>query len=335
MEAPELDLALYSEETSSERQRFALELLSGLSNFGYVKIVNHGISDEEVSRLWQLSKSFFKISDDKKNGIRHEPGPHPQRGWSILGAESSSALYRRGFLKSDEQGVTKHLRDAREHFDMGPTSDHQYPNKWLPESSLPGFRSTLESAFVKLEGISLSIMQALENALELPPGAFLKKITHEKNASEFRLNHYPAIDINEFRNGTISRIWPHFDLGVITLLFQDEIGGLEFENRQARGTFNPVPCNSSSELVVNVSETLQRWTNNRLPAGLHRVDLPNRMASAHDGAIPERYSIAYFCKADRDASVGPLEQFVPENSEPAYKDISAIEYQKGRLLSAY
>jgi len=186
-----------------------------------------------------------------------------------------------------------------------------------------------------LERVSATVMEALEVAFNLPRGMFLDRITHEGNASEMRFNHYPAIDINEIRGGGISRIWPHFDLGVITLLFQDKVGGLEFENRGERDSFKRVECLDQSEMVVNISETLQRWTNNVLPAGLHRVNIPRDMEHKENDMLPERYSIAYFCKADRDASVGPIKQFVQEGTDSVYQDMLAIEYHRQRLQSAY
>lgn len=218
---------------------------------------------------------------------------------------------------------------------MGPRDDYEYPNKWLEGGQLSGFRPAMEHAFQNLERISANVMEALEVAFKLPHGTFLDKITHEKNACEFRLNHYPEIDVKELKSGVVSRVWPHFDLGVITLLFQDSVGGLEFENRKVPGTFHPINFDTTPDLIVNVSETLQRWTNDRLPAGLHRVDLPQHVKENQDGIVPERYSIAYFCKANREASVGSLKQFVPEGTKPIYKEMLAIDYQMERLLSAY
>lgn len=186
-----------------------------------------------------------------------------------------------------------------------------------------------------MEHVSATIMEALEVAFNLPRGTFLNRITHEDNASEMRLNHYPAIDIMEIKRGQVSRIWPHFDLGVITLLFQDGVGGLEFENREQHGTFNHVECSAPSEMIVNVSETLQRWTNDQLPAGLHRVNPPGYMDDLETGMLAERYSIAYFCKADRGASVGPLEHFVRDGTVSVYQDMLAIDYHQLRLQSAY
>lgn len=193
----------------------------------------------------------------------------------------------------------------------------------------------MEGSFEILEGVAADLMAALELAFDLPHGAFIDLITHEGNASEMRLNHYPAIEVEKIKGGNVSRIWPHFDLGVITLLFQDKVGGLEFENRKQRGTFSRVECGSPTEVVVNVSETLQRWTNGTLTAGLHRVDLPRSLNDDDSGMLPERYSIAYFCKADRSASVGPLKQFVVAGCDPEYEDITALEYQQQRLQSAY
>lgn len=204
-----------------------------------------------------------------------------------------------------------------------------------PEDVLPGFRPTIEHAFESLEAISNEILEALEVACQLPGGTFLDHITHAANASEFRLNHYPAIEVKEIKGGLVSRIWPHFDLGVITLLFQDHVGGLEFENRAGGGGFSRIGCDSTSDLIVNVSETLQRWSNGRIRAGLHRVALPQELEESQAGVAPERYSIAYFCKADREASVGALKQFIPEDTQPVYKEMSAIEYHKQRLQSAY
>lgn len=223
----------------------------------------------------------------------------------------------------------------QEHFDFGPQTDLMFPNKWPNDIILPGFRAQLEDAFHMFESCSLALMEALELACRLPRGSFVDKMTRENSASEMRLNHYPEISVEEVRRGKVSRIWPHFDLGVITLLFQDEVGGLEYEDRRQRGSFNRVDCSNTSEMVVNVSETLQRWTNNRLPAGLHRVNMPPELERKQSGMLPERFSIAYFCKADREASVGALDSFVPEDSEPAYKDMTALQYHQQRLQSAY
>ena len=195
----------------------------------------------------------------------------------------------------------------------------------------------MEDLFELFERIAAQILEALETALAVPAGTFTRSVTHDASASELRLNHYPAIDIADLKRGTVGRIWPHFDLGVITLLFQDRTCGLEFEDRarRGRGEFVAVESDDPREMVVNVSETLQRWTNGRLPAGLHRVGVPPGLDGRAEGVLPERFSVPYFCKADRVASVGCLEPFVEPGDKASYEDITAIEYHQQRLLSAY
>lgn len=217
---------------------------------------------------------------------------------------------------------------------MGAPTDSSYPTRWPSPTHLPEFRPFMESTFNSLEKSAAVVMSAVETAMGLNSGTFLSSITHAKSASELRLNHYPAIPVCELNSGSVSRIWPHFDLGVITLLFQDgNCSGLEYEDRSqiGRKCFNHIECDDPVEMVVNVSETLQRWTNGRLAAGLHRVNLPHGLEG---DMVPERFSVAYFCKADREADIGALEDFV-QGGEKMYESISAIDYHRQRLQSAY
>lgn len=192
----------------------------------------------------------------------------------------------------------------------------------------------MERFYKQSEHISLQILQSLEEALDLPPAAFRNCI---RGASELRLNHYPSISIQKIREGNVNRIWPHFDLGVLTLLWTRGSSGLECGNRQKKekDCFIPIVPESDYELIINVSETLQRWTNDVLPAGLHQVTIPPTLKSVEDGIIPERHSVAYFCKADRAALVGTMEHFMTAASEARYPNMTALEYHQSRLLAAY
>lgn len=62
--------------------------------------------------------------------------------------------------------------------------------------------------------------------------------------------------MKEIKRGYVSCIWPHFNLRVIILFFQDKADGLKFENRGKLGSFDRVKCNDFNEMVVDVSKTL-------------------------------------------------------------------------------
>ena len=82
-------------------------------------------------------------------------------------------------------------------------------------------------------------------------------------------------------------------------------------------------------MIVNVSDTLQRWTNDVLLAGVHRVTIPVETKSGDEIDVPERFSMAYFFKARREVPVGSLESFIDgEPQSRKYSEMTALEFQK-------
>lgn len=109
------------------------------------------------------------------------------------------------------------------------------------------------------------------------------------------------------------------------------MGGLELEDREHSGTFVPVApaeTDTPTELMVNISDTFERWTNNSIPAGLHQVNVPASMKGSEEGTCPDRHSSVFFFKADRNTSVGPLPEFVTREQPALYAECTALEYQK-------
>ena len=75
--------------------------------------------------------------------------------------------------------------------------------------------------------------------------------------------------------------------------------GLSLKHRQHSDLFIPVPP-KPYEMIINVSETLQRWTNDVLKAGIHRVTVPIGMKDETETLLlNERFPVAYFFKAGR------------------------------------
>ena len=150
-------------------------------------------------------------------------------------------------------------------------------------------------------------MEACGVGLNLLPGTLTACC--DPAASEFRFNHNPTVSIEKLQQRLKKRTWPRTDLGIITLLFQDTVGGLELEDRESGG-FSPVVREGDNEMVVNISDTLQRWTND------YQVTNPVPQKDDEAGMLPERYSCVFFVKAHRETSVGALPAFVTEQ-QPA------------------
>ena len=169
-------------------------------------------------------------------------------------------------------------------------------------------------------------MESFEVGLQLAPGTLVQRCIPA--ASELRLNHYPVVSLAKLREGRTKRAWPHTDFGIITLVFQDNVGGLELEDRSRPNTFVPVTRGSEGEIAINISDTFQRWTNGVICAGAHQVTLPPKMKDQQDGVIPERQSTVFFFKAHRDVSVGPLPDFVRPSQPAQYDEVTALQHHK-------
>ena len=221
---------------------------------------------------------------------------------------------------------------GKEHFDQEYAGDEEYPNRWPEEPHLPHFRKFMERSYEVCDNIYMQLMRALETGLELEKGSLTRRCI--PMASDLRLNHYPAIKSQDLRDGSVSRISPHTDFGIITLLLQDGIGGLEIEDRTHPNSIFPV-APRQMEMIVNASDTLQRWTNDTLPAGVHRVTTPQDVKEKDDAVLPERFSMAFFFKAGRKESVAPLEKFAEIRSPPKYYDMTALEFQRWRNGKMY
>ncbi|KAH7042793.1 putative gibberellin 20-oxidase [Macrophomina phaseolina] len=328
-----LDFSKFHNGTDAERKEFARGLFDGWSKEGFVKIINHGFTKDDFDQLFEWNRKFFGLPEEEKTKVANPPTPNPQRGWTKVNGEKTGTLNQNGItnLRKLEHGD---LEDAREHFDVGPPNDEEYPNRWPAEEVIPGFQAWIETYFRKGRQISLELMEALEIATNCPKGYFAEKF--QTDASELRLNHYPSVPVSKLETGNTRRIWPHTDFGVVTLLIQDGHGGLEIHDKSKPGTvFVPVKKTSDTEFIINIGDTLERLTNGVLKATLHQVTSPPHLKDRHDEVLPSRHSIAFFLKADRNVSVGAMDHFISEKRPAAYDNITALEFQNRRTNVLY
>ncbi|KAF2802754.1 Clavaminate synthase-like protein [Mytilinidion resinicola] len=322
---PILDATFMAKGTAEERAAFGQKFLESMTEYGFVKLVNHSVPLPVVEDTFSKIKQFFKLPFDVKRPTINDPKKGQQRGWSPPGEEKT------WWLESNTGDVeSPRFSDNKESFDCGDPKDKQFPNQWPAESALPGYQATMDQFYYDCGQLCVNLLEVLAAQMNLDPKLFSSKCTNE--ASTIRINHFPPIDRQTLESGQVSRIWPHNDFGIISLVFPDRTGGLEYEDRENPGTFIPMPYNGDDEVVVIISETFQRWTNGAVRAGLHRVTKPVDMVG---DVVPERWSLVYFCKADRHINVGPLKEFVGPERQPLYEDLTALEYQAMRNAVHY
>jgi isopenicillin N synthase-like dioxygenase len=141
----------------------------------------------------------------------------------------------------------------------------------------------MEDFYRQCDDVCLMLMKALEVAWGIEDGSLVARCV--PSATDLRLTHYPAIPVEEMQGGSTSRIAPHTDFSPITLLFQDSTGGLEVEDRSTN-TFVPIPPTDVTEMIVNVGDTLTRWTNGKILGGIHQVTTPEAMKGEKGMMLP-------------------------------------------------
>ncbi|VEU35096.1 unnamed protein product [Pseudo-nitzschia multistriata] len=332
---PVIDLSPDRDET-----KIASELLDAFSTIGFCTLIHHGVPSEIFRKAFLASKSFFELPLATKLRYKYK-SPAANRGYIPYGSEKHDKDGEGRFLPAD-RGETETIAitpDQKETMDIGyddPSAipsekDGVYANEWPTELSPDVFRGALETYFEEMDNLNLRLMHYIGEALGLPDGG--RGLVEQCNAKpqNLRLLHYPSTVRDQGTGGdTVLRGNAHTDFGTLTLLAQDSVGGLKV--RRADGTWTSVrPVEDS--IVVNVGDMLMRWSNDRLKATLHKVESPDAATATAEvspcAIVPERYSIAFFCNANKDVEIKNL---FPD--EPAkYEPINAHEYLTQRLAA--
>ncbi|KAE8332533.1 hypothetical protein BDV39DRAFT_216634 [Aspergillus sergii] len=319
-----LDLSLLKG-TPEQREQISAELLHALKTRGGVKLKNHGLPDKLVHDLFDWTRKFFALPHEDKMLAKHPPQANPNRGYCYVGQESISSIS--GYEKGLPQG--RFVRDIKETVDFGSPRDELVDNIWVPEEKLPGFRKFIEDFYETCFKLELEILAALARALGVDENHMVS--LHNKAENEFRILHYPEVPASELADGTATRIAEHTDFGSITMLFQDSVGGLQVEDQQNPGVFRGIESADKTEIILNIGDSMQRLTNDTFRAACHRVTYPPSVKVGSEAVIPERYSIAYFAKPNRSASLFPFKEFITPSTPCRYEDINAWDFQNLRI----
>jgi isopenicillin N synthase-like dioxygenase len=286
------------------------EILEAFSTIGFATLTNHGISQSLIERTFQASKSFFELPLASKQKFLYE-NHQSNRGYIPLGHES----------------FTKDSPEQKETLDLGPKDDDWNDNKNWPSQELSGsFQEVMEEYFENFNNLNLRIMKLMAIAWNMEPENFLMDQCNEKHAN-LRLLHYPQMERG--KDGIVQRGSVHTDFGTITLLTQDSVGGLLAQKLDGKWvSIPPVP----GSIIVNVGEMLQRWTNNFLRATPHQVvELPNNGSERSPDFIQERFSIAFFCNANKNVVLRCLDHCVTPENPARYDEINSHDYLTMRL----
>ena len=302
---PVIDLDECSAERNSEKFNKLSEAIGrACRNWGFFQVVNHGIPDAALDETWLATKNFFCLPKSEKRKLnRSSDNP-----WGFFDHE-----------------LTKNKRDKKEIFDIGPLhsadgqgSEDPFSGKTPWPKLLPEFERSMREHFKACEKLSLFILKAICLSLGVDKD-HLTDCFFPKHTSFLRLNYYPVndplADLKEQDHGEAGLgVHHHTDSGALTILSQDNIGGLQV-NRD--GKWYPItPIDRA--FVINIGDMVQVWSNGEYKAALHRVVAMDK---------EDRYSLPFFYNPTYNTNIFPLNT---TSSMRLYKEINWGEFRRKR-----
>jgi isopenicillin N synthase-like dioxygenase len=110
---PLVDLKKFTSGTPEEKKKFVDELGHAFQEFGFVGVINHGISKELVDRFYSESKAFFSLPTEVKSKYEHKQLAG-QRGYTSFGKEHAKQ---------------SNVGDLKEFFQLGQEAAADHPLK--------------------------------------------------------------------------------------------------------------------------------------------------------------------------------------------------------------
>jgi isopenicillin N synthase-like dioxygenase len=293
----------------------AQALRGHLESVGFLYVAGHRMPRTAVKAVREMSKAFFALPESDKLKLRIDRN---FRGYLPFGGST--------IITSSVAKVSKPNQSESIFFlpEVSPDDPRvlageplQGPNQWPDEAALPGFRAVIEQYVVEMSDLARRLVHAIAIAIDLAEDGM--DHCFEKPTTFLRLLHYPTQPEEVGLFGSA----PHTDYGYITLLAQDEVGGLEVRNKAGEWiAAPPIP----DTFVMNVGDILARWTNDRFVSTPHRVI--NRSGS-------ERYSQPFFFDPGMDEMVEALATCVPFGGQPKYPPVRYGDYLMERIDKNY
>jgi isopenicillin N synthase-like dioxygenase len=268
---------------AGDRARVADEIGRACRDSGFFYIANHGVDEQLQGQLEESSRRFFAQDVSTKLEIAMEHGGRAWRGYFPVGAELTSG-------KADiKEGI---------YFGAELPADHPRVKDGTPlhganlfPRNMPELRTAVLAYVDAMTRLGHAVMEGIALSLGLPASYFAERYTREP-LTLFRIFNYPgdpAARDQEPRWG----VGEHTDYGLLTILKQDETGGLEVKS--GGGWIAAPPIRGA--LLCNIGDMLDRMTAGQYKSTPHRV----QNVARHD-----RLSFPFFFDPNFDARIAPI-----------------------------
>ncbi|MBG1265973.1 isopenicillin N synthase family dioxygenase [Nostoc sp. WHI] len=281
-QVPVIDISVLVSQTSNYSDIIADQIRQALHDYGFFYIVGHGVDEQLQEQLEYLSQQFFAQNIETKLKIPMALGGRAWRGYFPVGNE-----------------LTSGKPDLKEGIYFGAELEENHPlvkagvpmhGRNLFASDIPHFKETVLDYIDSMTKLGHILMAGIALSLGLKESYFADRYTKDPLIL-FRIFNYPP-------NSSLSKskwgVGEHTDYGVLTILKQDNVGGLQIKSKSGWIDAPPIP----GSFICNIGDMLDRMTR-----GLYR-STPHRVQNL---STSNRLSFPFFFDPNFNVEVKPIE----------------------------
>ncbi|WP_027015377.1 isopenicillin N synthase family dioxygenase [Comamonas composti] len=291
----------------------AEQLRKACEQRGFFYITGHGMDPALMEQALIASQRFFKLPMADKLAVDKKLS-RCNRGYEPLRAQTLEHGAPPDLKESFYLGAELAASDSRVQASRFNTGPNQWP------SGLRGFRRTMLDYYRAAYELGVCLVRGLALSLQLPANHFDGYL--QDATATLRLLHYPPQPANP-QPGE-KGCGEHTDFGGLTLLLQDQTGGLQVWDKSSRSWTDAPPLPSA--LIVNIGDLFARWTNDRYVSTLHRVI---------NTSGTERHSIPFFFTGNPLHRVECLPTCLNEGEQPRYPALTVEQHQMACYQRTY
>ncbi|KAL8053144.1 hypothetical protein ABFX02_05G052600 [Erythranthe guttata] len=266
---PVIDVVGLTSGDEGERAECAAEIARASSEWGFFQVVNHGINHKLLRDMRREQIELFNAPFSKK---------------------SSCSLLNNSYRWGSPTAVSP------DHFSWSEA--FHIPLTKISDQTCFGEFPSLREVLVEYAGEMQKLAKLLAGVLIENLGRkmedFEEMISCDESTCFLRLNHYPRCRVStaaELMHGLV----PHTDSDFLTILHQDQVGGLQLLKQSQWISVLP----RKDALIVNIGDLFQAWSNDVYKSVEHKVIANPNM---------ERFSVAYFLCPSYDSLIGACKE---------------------------
>ncbi|XP_061373448.1 jasmonate-induced oxygenase 4-like [Gastrolobium bilobum] len=270
------------------------EIRSACKEWGFFQVTNHGVPLTLRQRIEKASRMFFAQSlEDKRKFRRDENNPSGYHDTEhTMNFRDWKEVFE--FLGKEPTFIPITSDELDDRLTQLTNPSPEYP---------PNFRVIIQEYIQEMEKLAFKLLEFIALSLGLEAKRFQDFFINDQTSS-ILLNHYPPCPHPHLALG----IGPHKDATALSILAQDEVGGLEVKRKTDQEWVRVKP--TPDVYIINIGDIIQVWSNDTYESVEHRVVVNSEK---------ERFFIPFFFNPAHDTEVKPLEELINEQNPSKYR----------------